>query len=131
MSDRLIQPESQPITGPSSSNDDVLVNDIKCVKHGWAMREKGQEVQITYRQTKPGELLHILCENDNDHMVVTYERSQVVRRTWYDFTKIYTIALRSSKFAFFSRDHGLVWLRHKIIYSAFGQLQMFQFMHAL
>ena len=29
--------------------------------------EKGQEVQIAYRQTKPGELLYMLCENANEH----------------------------------------------------------------
>ena len=57
--DRPIQPKLQPITGRSSSNDDILVNDSRDdtrVKHGWAVRENRQEVLIAYIQTKPGKI---------------------------------------------------------------------------
>ena len=71
MSDRPIQPKLQPIAGPSSSNTDILVNDIRDDTDVLRIVEPLEKMdkKNTYRQTNPGELLYtgISCENDNEH----------------------------------------------------------------
>ena len=71
MSDRPMQPESQPIGGPSSSNDDVLVNDSRDDTDVSSMIMIEPLDKMTrgskFVQTKSVELLYISCENDNEH----------------------------------------------------------------
>ena len=63
-----MQPKSQPIAGPSSSNDEVLVNDSRDDTDVSSMIESLEKRDRRSKMhTDKQKLLHSSCENDNEH----------------------------------------------------------------
>ena len=68
MSDRPIQPKLQHIAGPSSSNDNILVNDSRDDTYVSSMvepLEKMDKGSLLHTDKQSLEMFNILCENVN------------------------------------------------------------------